>query len=815
MIRANEAFVDERHRRVRVRSEQLGSGGEGVVLALRKRSKCAKIYTQTAARDFAELEAKLVAMIKAPPPSEFWFRTGPNIAWPQKVLYRSSGTQRELAGFVMPRAKRGVTLERYLNPNERHLFAAWMNWRRLHLLAARLADAVATVHQAGHCIGDLNPQNVLATPDAKVVLVDTDSFQITLDTGEIAFCRVGVDEYLAPELLGPFRTAGLGKVRRTPGADNYSLAVLIYRLLLQSPFPFTREQRDALAAGAKTAPPPAVPPSPKIPTTDVLTPELQALFTQTFGPGLLNPAKRPSARDWADTLRHSAGQLRRCWRVRSHRYSRHSPACPWCSFHRNHGIEYFPPDHAWQRSELPLHIHPGDWKTRFSEAKRELVYRRFVRARLHLGHRTLCPGERSFIYAEIGKHLAIAPALRDSIIAQGGKKQALPPPKTNVLKVRRKLPYAWAAAATLLLAVFGLGVTYGVSRFMQRGHGLIATATASLREADPVATAAIESAIEIDSLPRRHEAIAKALPGLLQAAQRPAPSAATLARVAYCYQRLGDTAEAAHWAKRAVSLASSKRDASARALAYYVQGQVAENEQRWNDAVSAYQASLEQRSQGQTVQRALRDAQVYLSPSAALLAALKPALAGTPLTAEQLRALTPPELRLLRNASYARHGIDTHDLAINDFFYQDTHQADFGIEVRPNKLETERALDATDWDNIRLVKQAEGASEKLSRVEPRQAMPEAEDQLREAAHICFAKFGPPAEELVLQVRLSMEGDVLETDAVASPISSCLVRLIKDYRFTKVGNASRLKLRFELDAAGHEVAHISRLRGAAQ
>jgi DNA-binding helix-hairpin-helix protein with protein kinase domain len=53
------------------------------------------------------------------------------------------------------------------------------SWAFLIYVAANIARAVATVHEQGFVIGDVNPKNILVTRQATVHLLDCDSFQVT------------------------------------------------------------------------------------------------------------------------------------------------------------------------------------------------------------------------------------------------------------------------------------------------------------------------------------------------------------------------------------------------------------------------------------------------------------------------------------------------------------------------------------------------------------------------------------------------------------------------------------------------------------
>jgi DNA-binding helix-hairpin-helix protein with protein kinase domain len=75
-------------------------------------------------------------------------------------------------------------------------------------------------------VGDINHSGFLISPEAKVKLIDADSFQVS-DGAKHYFCKVGVPEYTPPEL----QNQPLGGVLRTSNHDAFGLAVVIFQLL--------------------------------------------------------------------------------------------------------------------------------------------------------------------------------------------------------------------------------------------------------------------------------------------------------------------------------------------------------------------------------------------------------------------------------------------------------------------------------------------------------------------------------------------------------------------------------------------------------
>jgi serine/threonine-protein kinase len=101
-----------------------------------------------------------------------------------------------------------------------------------------LAEGLATVHQAGIAHRDVKPDNVMLTPDGRVVLMD---FGLVLPELEVArqAAAAGSPAYMAPEALANQVEPGRGHL-----ADLYSLGVIAFLMLAgRVPRPATDLQR--------------------------------------------------------------------------------------------------------------------------------------------------------------------------------------------------------------------------------------------------------------------------------------------------------------------------------------------------------------------------------------------------------------------------------------------------------------------------------------------------------------------------------------------------------------------------------------------
>lgn len=340
---------------------ELGGGGEGSVYRIRGRPElCAKIYRPEKA---AARAGKIQAMLARRPP---WLLRRA-LAWPVTTLHADG----LFAGYVMPTQRGTVDLFRLIVPDERMQIAGWLTQRDLCEVAARLASLVAGVHRAGHCIGDLKPQNILINVNSgRVALIDTDSFQIC-DPRRAAIERslVFTPEYTAPELLG----RDPASVVRTPASDAFALAVLVHQLLLGGAHPFEGELVSSRGGASVERIPgrirrgmcPRVPgvagirPAPGALPFELLPAELRELFVRCFGAGQARPAERPGAAAWARALRRACGAMVRCPESHVHRYAAGLDRCPWCARRARTGIDLFVAGQRWQR-EIVARSERGD-----------------------------------------------------------------------------------------------------------------------------------------------------------------------------------------------------------------------------------------------------------------------------------------------------------------------------------------------------------------------------------------------------------------------------------------------------------------------
>lgn len=214
-------------------------------------------------------------------------------------------------------------------------------WNARVMMAWRLTQAVARMHQLGVAHADLSPNNVLGDPlTGQVRIIDIDSLVVP---GALRPLVAGTPGYMAPEILGQHTAPDIT-------TDRHALAVLLYQLLLYAhplrgphtydldPFEATAiEQQQLGEQGIYIAHPTDKRNRPSVGYFEpgMLGPRLHELFLRTFVEGLRRPERRPLAVEWKLALGHLFDRLVVCQNpVCDERYfpvrEHEPPICPWC-----------------------------------------------------------------------------------------------------------------------------------------------------------------------------------------------------------------------------------------------------------------------------------------------------------------------------------------------------------------------------------------------------------------------------------------------------------------------------------------------------
>ncbi|HTJ67637.1 MAG TPA: protein kinase [Actinospica sp.] len=266
-------------------------------------------------------------------------------AWP---LVRIETVHGAVPGFLMVDLAPGrLSLESSFAPAGRSAAFPDATWADALRAALDLAVLVRDMHAAEYVLGDLKAENLWVDAVGRIALCDVDSVQFTAD-GEFFRCTMGSPGYTAPELIDA------AEYSPTVESDAFSLAVLIYQILLCGVHPFHGVPRDGGAyvgfndnirnGRAVLLGPEAVRLDPTVPAPRLLPRALRALFRRCFdAEGRGFPDRRPSPGEWcaavAEALQPS--RLRCCTRVSRHVYAVELPWCPWCDL-LEHGRDFYP-----------------------------------------------------------------------------------------------------------------------------------------------------------------------------------------------------------------------------------------------------------------------------------------------------------------------------------------------------------------------------------------------------------------------------------------------------------------------------------------
>jgi DNA-binding helix-hairpin-helix protein with protein kinase domain len=327
--------------------DRVGAGKQGAVYTPHFDPTVAvKLYHNPKVEDGERLEVmKLIAQ-----PGDFAVRpSGANgshlqLAWPYELV--SDPGAREVVGYTMPRypTEEFLQLDVLWHPLSREERLPDPNWLFLLSVARNLATLAAMVHERGLVLGDVRDANfVVSSRTALVALLDCDSMPITDPRSERHFpCLLSHPDYAPPELQVAERAAA--HVPRSQHTDNFSLAVLICRLLLAGDHPFAGYPAVAddddeggdigqnIRAGRSylVAPNEVLVPEGSV-RPDVLPGEVLKLARQAFSVGLREPEKRPRAATWRAALSASLTAVSDCpIHPQRHNYSSELWSCPWC-----------------------------------------------------------------------------------------------------------------------------------------------------------------------------------------------------------------------------------------------------------------------------------------------------------------------------------------------------------------------------------------------------------------------------------------------------------------------------------------------------
>lgn len=316
---------------------RLGQGGEGAIYELEGQPGfVAKIFHQPLPGQRAE-KIRAMAALRTPALERL-------TAWPTGLLSLPGG---QPIGVKMPRVVGHRDIHQLYNPKSRRSAFPRADWRFLVRVSANLARAFATVHAEGAVIADVNHGGILVGADARVRLIDCDSFQITAG-GRCFPCDVGVPMFTPPELQDRDLTGAI----RSEDHDNFGLAVMIFLVLFMGRHPFAgrylgegdmpieqaiKEHRFVYGRDHDFA---AMEQPPGTPPLGIVSPPVAELFERAFAMSAVHDG-RPSAVEWIDALEVLAGELAECPVGIAHWRFAGLPECPWCRVEAATGVPLF------------------------------------------------------------------------------------------------------------------------------------------------------------------------------------------------------------------------------------------------------------------------------------------------------------------------------------------------------------------------------------------------------------------------------------------------------------------------------------------
>lgn len=334
---------------VEIADEELGKGGEGSVYLVKSHAipdiapaseLVAKLYHSPEEGGRA---GKVAAMLKSAPDSD-------SVAWPVAFLV---SLDKKFIGYLMTKLDSSSyrSWASFAHSGDRRKTAPDFDVRYALIASQNLMLAVSSMHAAGHCVGDINESNIFVATDARVLLVDSDSAQITFE-GKQFPCLVGKPEYTAPELThGPLKDNP-----RSAASDTFATAIAVYQMIsggahpsdgkytgADDPISVVDRIRGSVYPGLTSQAQAGFAPVPRIPVLAIpkviRTALLQALSA--------DPQSRLTLDVLIGVYTDVIGNLSQCKKVRSHWYDAREGSCGWCEHNKTGAVD------VWGQSPKP------------------------------------------------------------------------------------------------------------------------------------------------------------------------------------------------------------------------------------------------------------------------------------------------------------------------------------------------------------------------------------------------------------------------------------------------------------------------------
>jgi serine/threonine protein kinase len=478
-------------------------GGEGVIYDVTNADKkVAKIYH--ADRLSHELEKKLIVMVNNPPGSKVLNQ----VAWPLDILYDSNN---RFCGFVMPKLDITDNLsDVYKYTPQDHNQISIENKIRI---ATNICVVINAVHEAGYVFGDFNPENIgVNAKTGGVAFLDTDTYHIFDPISRKTYrCKVCKPGYVAPELIRVcdknqtnFETTRLPTF--TTETDKFSLAIHIFRLLMNGAHPYTGINdtdnpstaappglgNDAIKLDNYSFKPGKKPQAPYVPSLESLPQEVSGLFHRAFIEGRKDPKRRPSATEWYQALIGFENNLKTCIKNKTHQYKIGLTKCPYCEADRRFNIALLKGSSPQQRLYAPPEpISPGS--TQSQTPKKQTTPSQYPSPKQSTSPIPTSPLEgqkkaSAALFLAIGSlfipYLGFLLSTAAIVVSKKAKRQ-LKTYDAGYGKAKAAGVIGWLVTSTYLVAlcmIIGLGgpLTNSFGRNQSTGHNLLDTIANSL-----------------------------------------------------------------------------------------------------------------------------------------------------------------------------------------------------------------------------------------------------------------------------------------------------------------------------------------------
>ena len=353
MITALETYrVWPENRLVTVNGNLIGAGGEAEIYSVENPANVMKKFHEWVSVEKLKLMGLFGIGVRCPKAHEF-------MTLPQRIfLNPHDGSAR---AYEMRLAK-GLPLSAALVQQTRSEKLPSWDYRHLIHTARNLAAALDMIHSLYVHVGDISAENFFVDDtDATVTAIDTDSMQFTVD-GRLYITPVMTEDTAAPELQG---LDDAGATPREVSHDSFSVAILIFQLLMGGAHPFVGKaigntQKFVQPIGKciergwycynnfsnlqnrSTSQTHSFVPPANAPPFELLPAAIQRAFWQTFSAGHGSQIVRTKPATWRQLLDDAASDLVQCSRNSRHYYFNKSARCMWCKHIAKTGIDYFP-----------------------------------------------------------------------------------------------------------------------------------------------------------------------------------------------------------------------------------------------------------------------------------------------------------------------------------------------------------------------------------------------------------------------------------------------------------------------------------------